>query len=119
MIENEGLEEDTSIDEVLLPNLPPSGSYNSTENNIGSGTLTERPSNEILPLDISQNRSNRTGISLKTKRSNQVKVPYMYVGPEERQKLLIEQEASNKFHKFVEGNLILKQGITKLILALF
>jgi len=111
MIENEGLEEDTSIDEVLLPNLPPSGSYNSTENNIGSGTLTERPSNEILPLDISQNRSNRTGISLKTKRSNQVKVPYLYVGPEERQKLLIEQEASNKFHKFVEGNLILKQGI--------
>lgn len=119
MIENEGLEEDTSIDEVLLPNLPQPGSYNNTENNIGSGTLTERPSNEILPLDSSQNRSNRAGGNLRTKKSSQVKVPYLHVGMEERQKLLVEQEASNKFHKFVGGNLILKQGITTSLISIF
>ena len=108
MVETDGLGDDTSLDEVLLSNLPPPGAV---VPNVRSSTLTtEGSENGVSPLDTSQ-ITNKIGGSIKTKKTNQVKVPNMYAGMEERRQLLIEQEASNKFHKFVEGNLILKQGI--------
>ena len=114
MVENEGLDDDTSLDEVLLSNLPPPGAV---ENNTRSGTITESSANGLSPVHTGQIPNNITGSNFKTKKTNQTKVPNMYIGSEERQKLLDEQAATNKFHKFVEGNLILKQGkILKLLM---
>ena len=106
MVENEGPDED--YDEMIYRNLPPPGS---SENSSRTTTLTERSDNGLLEEDINRASSNVSSSNYKTKKPNQAKVPKLYIGEEERQRLLAQQEATNVFHKFVEGNLILKQGI--------
>ena len=118
MIDEDGLDDDASLDEITVPNLPTAGNNGENggsrnrriENNVGSGTLVD---DVLLPLGVVSETNKKSGGSLisKTKKNSQVKVPNLYVGVEERRQLLIEQEATNKFHKFVEGNLILKQGM--------
>ena len=111
--DNEGPEED--YDEILTRNLPPPGH---AENISRSGTLTERSDNELNSADVNQISNNQVGGNFKTKKPNQAKVPKMYVGEEERKKLLAEQEATNEYHKFVEGNLIIKQGKTACLILI-
>ena len=106
MVENEGPDED--YDEMIYRNLPPPGS---SENSSRTTTLTERSDNGLLEEDLNRASSNVSSSNYKTKKPNQAKVPKLYIGEEERQRLLAQQEATNVFHKFVEGNLILKQGI--------
>ena len=105
MVDND--EPDDDIDEIPIQNLPAHGE---TENISRSGTLTERSVNELNSSIVNQISNNQVGGNYKTKKPNQAKVPKLYVGEEERKKLLAEQEATNEYHKFVEGNLIIKQG---------
>merc|ERR1711902_300019 len=93
---------------VTITNIPPPGS---SQNSSRSTTLTEKPENGLIEQDLSRDSSNLPANIYKTKKPNQAKVPRLYITEEERQRLLTQQEATNEFHKFVEGNLILKQGI--------
>lgn len=107
MVESEEPDDEEFLpEEILLQQLPPPGAENSSR----SGTLTGMSDNALLPLNISTFTNNQPEGSANTKRPNQTKVPNMYVGVDEKKKLLSEQEAKNEYHKFVEGNLILKQG---------
>ena len=107
MVENEGLEE--CYEPVTITNIPPPGS---SQNSSRSTTLTEKQENGLFEQDLSRDASNLPANIYKTKKPNQAKVPRLYITEEERQRLLTQQEATNEFHKFVEGNLILKQGIS-------
>ena len=108
MIDDDELDDDPSLEEITVPDSPFAG-----KDIVGSGTLVNRDSPDIpVPPGVVSETNNRSGGSLnKTKKNSQVKVPNLYVGVEEKQQLLREQEATNKFHKFVDGNLILKQGV--------
>ena len=109
--DNDGPEED--YDEILTRNLPPPGT---AENISRSGTLTEKSDNELNSVDANHISNNQFGGNFKTKKPNQAKVPKMYVREEERKKLLAEQAATNEYHKFVEGNLIIKQGNHRILI---
>ena len=87
MVENEGPDED--YDEMIYRNLPPPGS---SENSSRTTTLTERSDNGLLEEDINRASSNVSSSNYKTKKPNQAKVPKLYIGEEERQRLLEQQE---------------------------
>jgi len=106
MVENEGPDEDYEL--MPTHDLPPLGS---SQNSSRSTTLTERPDNGLIEQDLTRDSNNSSTRINKTKKPNQSKVPKLYISEEERQKLLAHQEATNEYHRFVEGNLILKQGI--------
>ena len=105
MVENEGPDEDYEL--MPTHDLPPLGS---SQNSSRSTTLTERPDNGLIEQDLTRDSNNSSTRINKTKKPNQSKVPKLYISEEERQKLLAHQEATNEYHRFVEGNLILKQG---------
>ena len=52
-------------------------------------------------------------------RKNSVLKPLVSLNDEERARKLKEQTASNEFHRFVDGNLILKQGLLDKKVGLF
>ena len=71
------------------------------------------------PMSISSANSAPTLRNSISNRKNSVLRPLVSLNDEEKSRKLKEQIGSNEFHKFVEGNLILKQGLLDKKVGLF
>ena len=71
------------------------------------------------PMSISSTNSAPTMRNSISNRKNSVLKPLVSLNDEERARKLKEQTASNEFHRFVDGNLILKQGLLDKKVGLF